>query len=184
MFTSYKGDIVKIYLVVFSLILFSLTSFGGELIEVKALSGKVSILAPKGFGAMPTDLLEIKYPSSRRPTEVLSDKTGGVTLAFNHTNNAMQPSQVREAHAAISRMFHNMYPSATWFRDEVIVQNGKTFMVMELITPAMDTKIHNTMYGTSVDGRFLLASFNTTIEQSGEWLPIGKKIMSSLTVEQ
>jgi hypothetical protein len=162
--------------------LFSLNSFSEELVEVKALSGKVSILAPKGFGSMPIDMLEVKYPASRRPTEVLSDKTGGVTLAFNHTENAMQPSQVKEAHISISKMFHNMYPSASWIRDEVIEQNGNTFMVMELITPALDTKIHNIMYGTSVDGRFLLAAFNTTIEQAGEWLPVGKQIMSSLSV--
>jgi hypothetical protein len=162
--------------------LISLNAFSEELVEVKALSGKVSILAPKGFRSMPIDMLEVKYPASRRPTEVLSDKTGGVTLAFNHTENAMQPSQVKEAHISISKMFHNMYPSASWIRDEVIEQNGNTFMVMELITPALDTKIHNIMYGTSVDGRFLLAAFNTTIEQAGEWLPVGKQIMSSLSV--
>jgi hypothetical protein len=162
--------------------LISLNAFSEELVEVKALSGKVSILAPKGFRSMPIDMLEVKYPASRRPTEVLSDKTGGVTLAFNHTENAMQPSQVEEAHISISKMFHNMYPSASWIRDEVIEQNGNTFMVMELITPALDTKIHNIMYGTSVDGRFLLAAFNTTIEQAGEWLPVGKQIMSSLSV--
>jgi len=124
-----------------------------------------------------------KYPASRRPTEVLSDKTGGVTLAFNHTANVMKPSQIKAAHVVMSKMFHNMYPSATWIRDEVIVQNGNTFMVLELITPAIDTQIHNIMYGTSVDGRFLLAAFNTTIEQSEVWLPIGKKMMSSLIVE-
>ena len=175
---------MKKILVGLSFVLFSLTSFAEELIEVRLLSDKVTILAPKGFGAMPANLLEIKYPLSSRPTEVLSDSTGGVTLAFNHTENTMQASQVGEAHVAMSHVFHNMYPSATWFRDEIIEQNGRTFMVMELITPAMDTKIHNIMYGTSVDGRLLLAAFNTTIEQSEKWLPIGKKIMSSLTVTE
>ena len=154
-----------------------------ELTKIEALNGKVTILAPKSFGPMPSDILEIKYPASRRPTEVLSDNTGGITLAFNHTNNAMLPSQVKEAHKSISEMFHNMYPSATWLTDEVIEQNGKAFMVLEVVTPAIDTKIHNIMYGTSVDGRFLLASFNTTVEQAKEWLPIGKKIMASLTVK-
>ncbi|MCG8609027.1 MAG: hypothetical protein MI864_00700 [Pseudomonadales bacterium] len=167
-------------LLVFTFI--SALSNGEELIKVNALAGKVSILAPSGFGPMSQDILEMKYPSDRRPSEVLSDSTGGVTLAFNHTNNPMKPSQVKEAHTSISSMFHNMFPSAEWIRDEVIEQNGNVFMVMELITPAIDTEIHNIMYGTSVDGRFLLASFNTTVEQSKEWLPIGKKIMSSLSV--
>ena len=55
-------------------------------------------------------------------------------------------------------------------------------MILELITPAIDTQIHNVMYGTSVNGRFLLVTFDTTVEQSKEWLPIGKQIMSSLTI--
>ena len=165
------------------LLIFSCNTFADELIQVDALNGKISILTPANFSAMAKDILEIKYPMSRRPTEVLSNETGGVTLAFNHTNNSMKPSQVAEAHASISKMFHNLYPSAKWIRDEVIQQNGSNFMVMELITPAIDTEIHNIMYGTSVDGRFLLAAFNTTIASSNEWLPIGKKIMASIKVK-
>jgi len=169
-----------LFLLVFVFI--STHSFGENLAKINALQGKVSILAPTGFGPMSQNLLEMKYPSGGRPSDVLSDSTGGVTLAFNHTNNPMTPSQVKEAHGSISGMFHNTYPSAKWLRDEIVEQNGSVFMVLELITPAMDTEIHNIIYGTSVDGRFLMAAFNTTIQQSKEWLPIGKKIMSSLSV--
>ncbi len=165
------------------LLIISCNAFAEELINIDALNGKLSILAPANFGPMTKDILEIKYPMSRRPTEVLSNETGSGTLAFNHTNNAMKPSQVVEAHASISKMFHNLYPSAKWIRDEVIQQSGSDFMVMELITPAIDTEIHNIIYGTSVDGRFLLAAFNTTIAASKEWLPIGKKIMASINVK-
>ncbi|WP_237068444.1 hypothetical protein [Microbulbifer guangxiensis] len=175
---------MKKYFLVVLVFLFSTLAWSGDLSKVNVLDGKASILTPAGFEPMPKDLLAMKYRSSRRPTEVLSDETGGVTLAFNHTNNAMNPSQVREAHSTISDMFHNMYPSAKWIRDEVIEQNGSTFMVMELVTPARDTKIHNIIYGTSVDGRFLLAAFNTTVQQAEEWLPVGREIMSSLSVDQ
>ncbi len=170
------------YLYCFILCLVCSSAFAEEFVEVKALDGKVSILAPKNFGPMPEHILETKYPLNKRPTEVLSDEKGLVSLAFNHTNDAMQPSQVKDAHLAISKMFHNIYPAATWFRDEVIEQNGSTFMVMELKTPAVDSQIHNIIYGTSVDGRFLIIAFNTTVEKSEKWLPVGKKIMSSLAV--
>jgi hypothetical protein len=132
---------------------------------------------------MKKKILEMKYPASRRPTEVLSDSTGGVTLAFNHTKSPMKQNQVIEAHASISKMFHNMYPSAKWIQDTTFTKDGCNFMVLELITPAMDTKIHNIMYGTSVDGRFLLVAFNTTVEQSKKWLPIGNKIMKSIKLK-
>ncbi len=171
------------YIYWFILCLICSNSFADELVKVQALNGKVSIVAPKDFGIMPDHILEVKYPLNRRPTEVLSDERGLVSLAFNHTQNAMKPSEVKNAHAELSKMFHNLYPSATWFRDELIEQNGSTFMVLELITPGIDTKIHNIIYGTSVDGRFLLVAFNTTIEKSEKWLPIGKNIMSSLSVK-
>ena len=172
---------MRLFLLILSIFACSV-SFAEELHKIDALAGKISLLAPSRFEPMAQELINIKYPSSRRPTEVLSDTTGGVTLAFNHTATPMQPSQVKEAHTSISRVIHNMYPSAKWLRDEVINQNGTTFMVMELVTPAIDTEIHNIMYGTSVDGRFLLAAFNTTTQQSKEWLPIGEKITSSLSV--
>ena len=114
---------------------------------------------------------------------MLSNSSGSVSLAFNHTNDSISPVQVKSAHPSISQMFHNLYPSATWIRDEVVVKNGRNFIVLELITQAMDTKIHNIIYATSVDNRFLLVAFNTTIEESEKWLPIGKKIMESLSIK-
>jgi len=154
-----------------------------DLIKRTALDGKVSLETPKSFGPMPKKILEFKYPSSRRPTEVLSNISGSVSLAFNHTRTRMTPDQINIARISMSKMFHNLYPSAKWLRDETINRNGQTFMVFELITPAIDTQIHNIMYGTSVDNRFLLVAFNTTVEKSGVWLPIGKKIMKSITLK-
>ena len=172
----------NIYLAIV-ILLVSTIAQSSELIERTALDGKVTLNTPKGFAPMPKHLLEMKYPHTRRPTEVLSDSTGGVTLAFNHTKTPLFSNQIKRAHKSMSKMFHNMYPSAKWMRDKVINMNGKTFMVFELITPAMDTRIHNIMYGTSVDDRLLLIAFNTTIEQSKQWLPVGKKVMKSISIK-
>ena len=172
---------IKIFITI--LVLISTLVQADELLKRTALNGKVTFNAPKNFGPMPKNILEIKYPNSRRPTEVLSDSTGGVSLAFNHTQSRMLTTQIKEAHTSMSKMFHNMYPSAKWIRDETIIINGRTFMVFELITPAMDTQIHNIMYGTSVDNRLLLVAFNTTVQQSEQWLPIGYKIIDSMSIK-
>lgn len=169
-----------IILLIVSLI--SVSTHADELVSRTVLNGKVTLLTPKSFGPMRKELLEMKYPMSRRPSEVLADSTGGVTLAFNHTKTPMTQEQVVEAHQGISKMFHNMYPSAKWIRDETFKKDGINYLVLELITPAIDTKIHNIIYGTSVDNRFLLIAFNTTIEQSKEWLFVGKQIMSSIEI--
>lgn len=83
----------------------------------------------------------------------------------------------------MSKIFHNPYPSAKWIRDETMTIKGQTYMIFELIPRAMKTQMHNIMYGTSVDNRLLLAAFNTTIEQSEQWLPIEKKIMESISIK-
>lgn len=158
------------------------SAVAGNLTKVNALGGKVSILAPKGFGPMSQELINFKYPSSQRPTEVLSDSTGEVSLAFNYTANPIHPSQIKEAHASFSNMFRNIYPTAKWVRDEVSQQNGTSFIVMEFVAPALDMDIHNIIYATSVDGRLLLAAFNTTVRKADEWLPAGKEIMASIVV--
>lgn len=170
-----------------ALLLSCLSFFGlyvqaSELESITALNGRISLLAPKAFGPMPQHTLELKYPSSRRPSEVLSDETGGISLAFNLTHNRVQANQLAQAHSSISGMFRNLYPSATWIRSEMIEQNGASFFVMELTTPALDTEIHNILYGTSVDDRLLLATFNTTLEQAEQWLPLGQKMMASLRI--
>ena len=163
---------------------FGASAIAADFVPHTAVNGKVALRVPKSLSPMSKDVLDLKYPSSRRPTDVLSDATGGVTVAFNHTKSRMAPNQVKEAHASMSKMFHNLYPSAKWIKDETIVKNGRVFMVLEFVTPALDTKIHNIMYGTSVDNRFLLVAFNTTVEQSEEWLPIGKQIMGSLAIKE
>jgi hypothetical protein len=172
---------VRAFAILFGIVS-SVVAQASNLVPTEMLDGKVTIFTPKNFTPMTQEVVEIKYPSSRRPSDVLTDETTQVTLAFNHTNNRMLKTDLIKAHKTISKMFHNLYPSAEWVRDEVIQQNGHPFIVLELVTPAIDTKIHNIMYATSVDGRFLLVSFNTTVEKAQEWLPRGKKMMESISI--
>ena len=78
----------------------------------------------------------------------------------------------------------NLYPSATWYRSEVITQNGRGYFVLDLLTPATDTQIHNIMLGTSFRGRLLLFSFNVTGELEKSWLEVGRKMLASVKVKE
>ncbi|EHA1127847.1 hypothetical protein FG475_22895 [Vibrio navarrensis] len=174
-------DLVRKSVLLIGLVL-SFASQANDLVPLKMLNGKVTISTPRDFVPMSKEIIEIKYPSSRRPTEVLTEQTTEVTLAFNYTNNKLSKTELSEAHKIFSKSFHNLYPSATWVRDELIQQNGHPFVVLELITPAIDTKIHNIVYATSVDGRLLLVSFNTTVGKAEEWLAQGKQMMKSIVI--
>jgi hypothetical protein len=153
------------------------------LTERALLDGAVTLLIPESFGPMSEELLRLKYPSERRPTVVFSNERGSVNLATNLTANLVRPEQIAELHKAMEATFKNLYPSATWYRSEIITQDGRRYFVLDLLTPAVDTQIRNVMYGTSFRGRLLLFSFNVTRELEKSWLEIGRTMLSSVRIK-
>jgi len=151
--------------------------------EATALGGKVLYSKPVNFAPMSKEMVDLKYPSLNQPDEVLSESTGAVSLAFSYTDNKVEVTDFEVFKTILKKSFSNLYPTAQWKRNEIINQNGSTFIVLEFTSTAIDTQIHNIMYGTSVNGRLMLISFNTTIEKVNKWLPVGKKIMSSVSIQ-
>lgn len=171
---------------IFSIVLLSLaaTTLGADVaLERRSfLDGKLSIEVPREFGPMPTEMLELKYPSSRRPTIVVSNEEGSVNVAINHTQNRIAQSQLGELHDYMERSFRNLHPSADWNRSERIDLNGRQVFVLDLVTPAIDTKIRNIMVGSSLEGRFLIVTFNCTVEEEEAWGAIGERIAASVRI--
>jgi hypothetical protein len=144
------------------------------------LDGKIQMLIPTHFGPMSEELIRAKYPGERRPTFVLSDERGTVNITVNHTSSVMSSKDLDEAHRAFDRMFRNQYPSATWYRSERTTLNGQECFILELLTPATDTEIHNIIVVSSLESRMLLISTNITKELVDKWLPITQKMTESI----
>ncbi len=148
------------------------------------LGGLVEMLVPASFQPMPDDLLQLKYPMDRRPTLVLANETGSVSVALNHTGDHVPLAQLSDFHRFLEALFRSGYPSAVWFRSELIALNGRQFILLELRTPAVDTEIRNLMLATSVDERLLLVTVNMTKELESEWLGPANRMIQSVTVKK
>lgn len=144
------------------------------------LDGKIQMLIPTHFAPMSEELIRAKYPGERRPTFVLSNEPGTVNITVNHTSSAMSPKDLDEAHRAFDKMFRNRYPSATWYRSERTTLNGQECFILEFLTPASDTEIHNIIVVFSLERRMLLISMNLTKELVAEWRPIAQKMVDSI----
>ena len=127
--------------------------------------------------------LKTKYPSERRPTLAYANEDYSINIAFNHTQNKVKDGQIPEYKREIKKAFENLYPSAAWFEDKVVKNNGRNIGVFELLTPAVDAEIYNLMSFSELEGRLFLVSFNCTEEQMEEWEPIAKRIIESLKVK-
>lgn len=146
------------------------------------LDGKLSLLVPEAFSVMDEEMLKLKYPSQRRPALVYTDQSGAINVAFNHTKDRIRQSEIAAFHKQVDGMFHNLYPTATWFNSSVTDINGRNWLMLDLRTPAIDTEIRNITVGTSLDGRLLLVSFNVTKELEDQWLEPAQTIIQSLRV--
>jgi len=147
------------------------------------LGGKVEILIPSTFTVMEEDMLKLKYPMQNRPALVYTNEAGSINVAFSLTTSKAEEKDVPEIKETFVKVFKSMYKSAEWLGDGLVTINGKSVGFMELITPAVDTRIYNRIFFAECDGRILLCTFNCKESQVTEWAPVGKKIMDSLVTK-
>jgi hypothetical protein len=153
-------------------------------LERKAvLGGKVSVLVPHDFMPMSQEMLNVKYPSSNRPSLVYTNPRASINIALDHKAMSLPADQLAAAHQSVASAMKNLYPSAQWFRNEIRTINGRQFFLVDLRTPAIDTEVRNIILGTSLDDRLLLISFNVTRALEKDWMPTGYKIVESIVVK-
>ncbi|MCB2408740.1 hypothetical protein [Hymenobacter lucidus] len=164
-------------------VLASATYKGIELESKSFINKKVELKIPKGFEVMKEEMMKMKYPSERRPTLVYTNETGGINVALNLTKNKASQDLISPHKDNFVKVFKNIYPSAEWKSSGIKSINGRKVGYLELVTPAIDTKIYNLMFFTDLDGQLLLCTFNCTEKSIKEWQPVAQEIMGSLKVK-
>ncbi|HCD7254847.1 TPA: hypothetical protein ND504_004390 [Citrobacter farmeri] len=144
--------------------------------SVQILGGKASVIMPDGFIKMPKELLETKYPLSKRPQEVwyVEKENGKVTIAFSMTINAMSDAQIPQ----FAQMLKQQFSSVSPILSDVTV-NGNRLTRMEMTIPAADSDIYNVMQLSSLEGKLLISTFNTTEDLKETYTEMGKQALST-----
>jgi hypothetical protein len=157
--------------------------FQTDLEKRSLLDNKIELLVPKGWKPMSEDLVKIKYPGARPPKYVLSDITGGISLAFNHTDSRATQEQIETYKGVLKSSLTDAFPEAEWIEDGVKEINGKKVGFCKVITNAQSGKIYNQMFFTDVDGKLLICSFNVVDTKMKDWRAAADEIMNSLTIK-
>ena len=153
---------------------------GIKLVPNKFLGGRIEMLIPASFTPMSDEMARLKYPSGNRPSEILTDESGGVNLAFTYSPQAITPDQLGQMHDSMDRLLRSMNKQADWHASEVTTMNGRPWMKLDFTSAALDTRVHNMIYGTPSGGRLVLVAFNVTVEREEQWLEAAKVMMSSM----
>ena len=153
-----------------------------ELYSVTLLNEALKVQIPKEFKLMDSEMLNLKYPvTAKRPTIVYTDSIGEINIAFNYTKDNIKAADVPKVQESILNQFKNA-PAITLINSDYRDINGKDFFIIKFYSPAVDAQIYNLMFGTELNGRLLMGTFNCTVSHLQEWQPIADKIVNSLEV--
>jgi len=144
------------------------------------LNNKISILLPDKFTIMDSIMLIVKYPApSNRPTIVYTNDSGSINVAFSHTQTQANQDQLEEIRKILfAQITSNSSISNVSNNTKVI--NGIKFVLFEFFSEAVDTRVFNHMFITTLENRLLIGNFNCTEEHLSNWKPVGLKIINSI----
>ena len=110
-----------------------------------------------------------------------SKEWGVVNTAFNHTQNECSINELANYKQVFERQFNQ--PGIEFLKSELKQIYGIDFIVMEFITPAVDSRIYNLIFATSLENRLMIGTFNCTINHLEEWKPLAGEILNSITLK-
>ena len=154
-----------------------------ELETKNILNDKIEILIPKDFKLMDDATKKIKYPTQRPPSLIYTNENATVNIAFSETGSQASQEMLTEYLEVFVGSFKKAQPNAKWEGNGIIDINGRKVGFLELITPAIDTKIYNLLFFTDVNGKLVICTVNVTEQLLASWKNPAQIIFKSLKVK-
>ncbi|BAU11381.1 hypothetical protein LEP3755_18750 [Leptolyngbya sp. NIES-3755] len=130
-------------------------------------NGRVTFTLPEGFTPMTTEEINLKFPprGGNRPQYVYANADRNVAIAVTFSPAKVTPQQLPELQQVIRKSVGQAFPTAEWKTEEMTTINNTPWAHLAFISQAIDTKIYNDAYFTSLDGKMLGINFNSTVAQ-------------------
>lgn len=159
-----------------------ISSSNKELNVVSLLDGKVSIAIPKSLHRMDRQMFVLKYPlESSESTVAYSDENATVSLLISPRQDVATQADLPKLQKMIEQSFSkSQQVEIKGSRIDRI--NGRDFILVEMITPAADTRVFNRMFITTSNSHLLMCTFNCTLEKRAAWAPVADEIIRSIRV--
>jgi hypothetical protein len=153
------------------------------ILEEKDISSNIKTLIPENFNIMTEEIAKIKYPSEHRPTYIYTNDNASINITFNITDIKISDSNINNYLSLLEQTYRSNFPNATWYKKEIEIINDHKVGIIEILTPAIDTKIYNLIWFTEIHGKLLISSFNCIEEEKEDWAPIATAIMNSQVIK-
>jgi hypothetical protein len=134
--------------------------------RVELYGGTVSFVPPEGFSRLSDELVAAKFPAAQPGTIVYGNDRATVSISITHPpQQVLEPQQLPQFKPVMESFLEKQSKGLEWVKREIVEAGGRKWIHFELVTLAIDTKIHNHMYLTSRDNRMLIFNFNAPVDQ-------------------
>ena len=134
--------------------------------RVPLYDGMVSFVPPPEFSQLSAEIVALKFPEAKGPGIVYGNTRTTVSIAITFPpQRALRPEQLPAFKTFMESLLEKQKKGLEWVKKELVVVNGQQWIHFEFISQAVDTKIHNHIYVTSLDERMLVFNFNATVEE-------------------
>lgn len=133
-------------------------------VEVTTPSGKISVQLPADFTPLDRKEIELKFGrNGQLPAAVYGNKSRTATTAFTWIKTeggGMSGDELPQLKSQMEDGMNGQIAGIKWLVKDIRPLNGKRWIYLENIAPARDTKIHNRIYSTDLNGNLLIVNFN------------------------
>lgn len=149
---------------------------------VNVANTDITFEAPEDFKPLSKELIAAKWPADQAPAYAVGTGTGSTTIAYDLKPHHIPQEALPDVQKSFTQLFERIIPGLKWKKNEIIEHSGQKWLLMEMISNASDTDIHNIMLVTGYEGKMLVFNFNSTKEDFPKYETALRKSINSVTL--
>lgn len=153
-----------------------------EFDEYELIDEQLWMWVPDEFELLEQELAEMKYPDENRPDRIYSSGDGTVNISFSIKDENMQPQETEAVRDHAWRLLQERYPKSCFPDRQTAEAENCQPAWFDCILPAQDMDIYNLMFFVSVNGKFLLGSFNCPAQDMDGWKDIFLQMLETVRI--
>lgn len=151
--------------------------------EISFYEGQIRMCMPAAFDVMEPELMDIKYPSSRRPDYIYTSESTSINVTLKIMEQQVKEEELEDFTETMRNILQKTQPTTKMLDIGMNEVNGLQIGYFDFISPALDNKIYNLMFLFIVGEHVTMGSVNCLKKEMDIWKPIAYGMMESIVVE-
>lgn len=154
-----------------------------EFAQIGFYENQIQMFMPVAFEEMESELMNIKYPSSRRPDYIYTSDSTSINVTMKLMEQQLKEEELEDFTEAMMNIVQKFQPGAEMLDIGMKEVNGLQIGYFDFISRALDNKIYNLMFLFIVDGHVAMGSVNCLKKEMDIWQPIAYGMLELISIE-